>query len=325
MGDQGKIEITSGAHNSDPEFDRALKTTQDYRWYDVSAKMDEEFDNKDKTLVLQYSVRHEQKIDCGGGYIKILPDGLDQKKFGGDSEYNVMFGPDVCGTSTRKTHVIFTYDKKEGKPTNYLHKGDVKVETDKYTHLYTLIVKKDNTYEVQIDGEKVEGGKLADKFDFFHSKEIEDPKQSKPSDWVDEKKIPDPEDKKPDGYDDIPKQIPDPEASKPDDWDDEDDGEWEAPQIDNPEFKGEWKAKQIANPAYKGVWAPKKIANPEFVDDDELYSYKSFAFVGIDVWQVKSGTIFDNLLITDDVDAAKAAADKLKTFQDGEKKQKEEK
>merc|ERR1712224_105240 len=38
--DQGKIEITSGAHSSDPEFDRALKTTQDYRWYDVSAKMD---------------------------------------------------------------------------------------------------------------------------------------------------------------------------------------------------------------------------------------------------------------------------------------------
>merc|ERR1712224_700525 len=110
--DQGKIEITSGAHSSDPEFDRALKTTQDYRWYDVSAKMDEEFDNKDKTLVLQYSVRHEQKIDCGGGYIKILPDGLDQKKFGGDSEYNIMFGPDICGTGTRKTHVIFTYKGK---------------------------------------------------------------------------------------------------------------------------------------------------------------------------------------------------------------------
>merc|ERR1712046_380723 len=74
--------------------------------------------------------------------------------------------------------------------------------------------------------------------------------------------------------------------------------------------KGEWKAKRIANPAYKGVWAPKKIANPEFVDDDELYSYKSFAFVGIDVWQVKSGTIFDNILITDDADTAKAAAEK---------------
>lgn len=29
------------------------------------------------------------------------------------------------------------------------------------------------------------------------------------------------------------------------------DGEWEPPQIDNPEYKGEWKPKQIDNPNYK--------------------------------------------------------------------------
>merc|ERR1712160_104835 len=65
-----------------------------------------------------------------------------------------------------------------------------------------------------------------------------------------------------------------------------------------------------------GVWAPKKIANPEYVDDDTLYSYD---YVGIDVWQVKSGTIFDNLLITDDVAVATAAAEKIKASQDVEK------
>merc|ERR1712086_839245 len=129
----------------------------------------------------------------------------------------------------------------------------------------------------------------------------------KPEDWVDEAEMDDPEDKKPEGHDDIPAKLADPKATKPDDWDDESDGEWEAPQIDNPDFKGAWSAKRIANPAYKGVWAPKKIANPEYVDDDTLYSYDSFAYVGIDVWQVKSGTIFDNILITDDVAAAKKA------------------
>merc|ERR1711934_1232414 len=137
------------------------------------------------------------------------------------------------------------------------------------------------------------------------------PEDKKPSDWVDEAEMDDPEDKKPDGHDDIPAKIADPKATKPDDWDDESDGEWEAPQIDNPDFKGEWKAKRIANPAY--------------VEDDTIGKYASFGWVGIDVWQVKSGTIFDNLLITDDIDTAKAAADKLKDFQDGEKKQKEEK
>merc|ERR1712039_843953 len=68
-----------------------------------------------------------------------------------------------------------------------------------------------------------------------------------------------------------PKEIDDPEDKKPDDWDDEEDGEWEAPMIDNPDFKGEWHVKRISNPDYKDVWAPKKIANPAYVENNEVY------------------------------------------------------
>merc|ERR1711968_144844 len=211
------------------------------------------------------------------------------------------------------------------KEKNLLKDKDMRTESDELTHVYTLVVKPDNTFAVSIDGSEVESGKLADGWKFLEPKEIRDPDEKKPEDWVGEEMMDDPEDKKPEGYDDIPAKIADPKATKPDDWDDESDGEWEAPQIDNPEYKGEWKAKRIKNPAYKGVWAPKKIANPAYVDDTSIGQYGSFSWVGIDVWQVKSGTIFDNLLITDDVEAAKAAADKLKTFQDGERKQKEEK
>merc|ERR1712179_675606 len=68
----------------------------------------------------------------------------------------------------------------------------------------------------------------------------------------------------------------------------------------------------------------KLIDNPKFVDDDKLYSYAAFSTVGIDIWQVKSGTIFDNLLITDDVDYATAHAEKTwKAQKDGEKAMKE--
>jgi len=101
------------------------------------------------------------------------------------------------------------------------------VETDQLSHLYTLHVKADNTFEVLIDNKSVRAGSLEDEFDFLESREIKDPKESKPDDWVDEKRIPDPEDKKPDGYDDVPPEIPDPKAKKPGDWDEEDDGEWE--------------------------------------------------------------------------------------------------
>merc|ERR1712164_81726 len=240
-------------------------------------------------------------------------------KFNGDSKYNIMFGPDICGGSTKKTYVIFNYKEK-----NLDKKTEVRAESDTLSHLYTLIVKPDNTYEVQIDMNKVDSGSLSEGWAFLEPKQIRDPDEKKPSDWVDEAEIDDPADKKPEGYDAIPAKIADPKAKKPDDWDDESDGTWEAPQIDNPEFKGPWKAKRIKNPAYKGVWEAKLIPNPKYVPDDNLYKYANFGSVGIDVWQVKSGTIFDNILITDDVDYAKQHAEKTwKAQKDGEKAMKE--
>lgn len=70
-------------------------------------------------------------------------------------------------------------------------------QDDEFTHLYTLIVKPDNTYEVRIDGSKVESGELEADWDFLPSKKIKDPEAKKPEDWDDKKKIDDPEDKKP--------------------------------------------------------------------------------------------------------------------------------
>merc|ERR1711981_191185 len=314
--DLGKFVAAAGINGDASNL--GLKTSQDAKFYGISA-VTKDFSTKDKPLVVQYSVKHEQGIDCGGAYLKLGPAPFDGKKFHGETVYNVMFGPDICGM-TKRTHLIFNYKEK-----NLLKDKDLRTESDELTHIYTLVVKPDNTFAVSIDGSEVESGKLADGWKFLEPKEIDDPEDKKPADWVDEAEMDDPEDKKPEGYDDIKAKIADPKATKPDDWDDESDGEWEAPQIDNPEFKGEWKAKRIKNPDYKGVWAPKKIANPDFVDDDQLYSFDSFAWVGIDVWQVKAGTIFDNLLITDDVDTAKAAADKIKVGMEAEKKMKEEK
>merc|ERR1712013_873570 len=89
------------------------------------------------------------------------------------------------------------------------------------------------------------------------------------------------------------------------------------------EYKGEWIAKRISNPAYKGFWEAKKIANPEYEDDDAVYKYDDFGFVGIDLWQVKANTIFDNIIITDDVAEADAFAAKWKSLSKVEKEQKE--
>jgi len=302
----GKFVLTAGKFYGDAEKDKGIQTSQDAKFYALSAKHTP-FSTRDKTMVVQFTVKHEQNIDCGGGYVKMFDCSLDQSDMHGESPYNVMFGPDICGPGTKKVHVIFSHKGK-----NHLIKKDIRCKDDVFTHVYTLILNPDRTYEVLIDNEKVESGSLEDDWDFLPPKKIKDPEAKKPEDWDDRAKIDDPEDEKPEDWD-KPEHVVDPDATKPEDWDDEMDGEWEPPMIDNPEYKGEWKPRQIDNPAYKGAWVHPEIDNPEYNADDakDLGKYDEFCKIGLDLWQVKSGTIFDNLLITDDPAEAKKSAEEL--------------
>lgn len=314
----GKFILTPGKYYDDAKRDQGIKTSEDFRFYAISSKFENnKFDNLDKELIVQFSVKHEQSIDCGGGYVKLFDCSLDQEQMHGETEYKIMFGPDICGPATKKVHVIFNYKGK-----NLLINKDIRCKDDELTHLYRLHIKPDNTYKVLIDGEVVEKGELEADWDFLAPKKIKDPDAKKPADWEDKEKIDDPDDKKPDDWD-VPELIPDPDAKKPDDWDDEIDGEWQPAQISNPAFKGEWKPRLIDNPKYKGPWVHPEIDNPEYVPDDKLYHQNEICAIGIDVWQVKSGSIFDNILITDDEKAADAEADIIiKKTMEGEKQMK---
>ena len=275
--------------------------------------------------MVQFTVKHEQNLDCGGGYIKLLPASLEPKKFDGDSPYYIMFGPDICGS--KKVHVIFNY-----KGENKLIKEVIQPKSDIDTHVYTLVVKPDQTYQVLIDNVEAKAGSLEEHWDFLPPKKIKDPAASKPADWDDNAKIDDPNDVKPADWDDQPEYINDPDATKPDDWDDELDGEWEPAKVRNPEYKGAWRPKRIDNPNYKGVWVHPLIDNPEYKADPELGVYSNIGAVGFDLWQVKSGSIFDNIIVSTSVAEAKAFYDETtgktlaaeqaarKAFQDEETK-----
>merc|ERR1711937_793027 len=268
-------------------------------------------------LIIQYQAKYEKDIECGGGYVKIGPKMADGKTFGDPTEYNIMFGPDKCGY-TKRTHLIFNYKGK-----NVLKKSDLayKQEGEGTSHVYRMTLKPDNIVKVEIDTEKIYEGSLKEDWEMLKPKTISDPDDKKPSDWVDDSMMDDPEVKKPDDWVEE-KRIVDPDAKKPDDWDDEEDGEWEAPMKDNPAYKGEWNVKRISNPAYKGFWEAKKIANPEYEDDDTVYKYADFGFIGFDLWQVKGGAIFDNVIVCDDKADADAFAAKWKALSEHEKAEK---
>merc|ERR1719274_12922 len=315
-GTQGTWVHSAGKWFADEAADKGIQTKEDSKFFGISAGFDS-FSNKGKDLIIQYQAKYEKDVECGGGYVKVGPKMSDPTTFGDPTAYNIMFGPDKCGY-TKRTHLIFNYDGK-----NVLKKSDLsyKQEDEGTSHLYRLVVKPDNTARVEIDQEKIYEGSIKDDWEVLKPKEIDDPDDKKPSDWVEDSMMDDPESKKPDDWVEE-KRIVDSEAKKPDDWDDEEDGEWEAPMKDNPEFKGEWYVKRISNPAYRGVWNAKKIANPEFKDDDSIYAYEDFGFIGFDLWQVKGGTIFDNIIITDDVAEADKFAEKWKALSAHEKEEK---
>ena len=71
---------------------KGIQTSQDAKFYGLSMKFDKPFSNEGKTFVIQFTVKHEQNIDCGGGYVKLFASDLDQKNMHGDTPYYIMFG-----------------------------------------------------------------------------------------------------------------------------------------------------------------------------------------------------------------------------------------
>ncbi|XP_014091866.3 calnexin isoform X2 [Bactrocera oleae] len=265
----------------------------------IASKLNKPFTFKSDTpLVVQYEVTMQEGQECGGSYIKLLSHGVhteNLKKFNDKTPYTIMFGPDKCGSDI-KLHFIFRHvnpingsieEKHCKKPKDRLEEPF----KDKLPHLYQLVIRPDNTFEISVDHKVVNQGSLLSEFapPVNPPREIDDPEDKKPKDWDEREKIPDPTAKKPEDWDDdAPPQIPDPTAVipdgwleeesvmipdptavKPEDWDAEMDGEWEAPMIDNPACEkavgcGEWKAPLIPNKEYKGKWRAPLIDNPNY-------------------------------------------------------------
>ncbi|GLI76502.1 hypothetical protein PoHVEF18_004775 [Penicillium ochrochloron] len=275
------------------EGDKGLVVKNAAAHHAISAKFPKKIDNKGKTLVVQYEVKPQNSLVCGGAYLKLLQENkkLHQEEFSNATPYVIMFGPDKCG-ATNKVHFIFRHkNPKTGEYEEKHLKTPPVARTSKVTSLYTLIVKPDQTFEILINGESAKAGSLLEDFTpaVNPEKEIDDPKDKKPADWVDEVQIPDPEATKPadwdeeapfeipdedaekpaDWLDDEPTSVPDPEAEKPEDWDDEEDGDWLAPTVPNPKCAevsgcGEWTRPMIKNPEYKGKWSAPMIDNPAY-------------------------------------------------------------
>ncbi|CAL7942376.1 unnamed protein product [Xylocopa violacea] len=280
------------------EGDLGLVLKSKARHAAISTTLSKPFYFKNDPLIVQYEVNFQEGQECGGAYLKLLsldPEHQDLKKFHDKTPYTIMFGPDKCGNNV-KLHFIFRHKNPLNGSMEEKHckKPRERLEDffkDKQPHLYTLIVRPDNSFEIKVDNKVVNSGSLLDDFTppVNPPLEIEDPTDVKPDDWDDREKIPDVTAVKPDDWDedapaqivdeddvmpegwleDEPPMIPNPDSVKPEDWDVEMDGEWEPPEIPNPKCAdapgcGPYKQKMKRNPRYKGRWSWPLINNPNY-------------------------------------------------------------
>ncbi|XP_076933476.1 calnexin homolog isoform X1 [Bidens hawaiensis] len=330
---------------SEGHDDYGLLVSEKAKKYALVKELEKPVELKDGTIVLQFEVRLQNGLECGGAYLKYLRPqeaGWTAKGFDNESPYSIMFGPDKCG-ATNKVHFILKHkNPKSGEYIEHHLKFPPSAPSDKLTHIYTAVLKPDNELVILIDGEEKKKANFLSSEDFepalIPAKTIPDPDDKKPEDWDERAKIPDPEATKPYDWDedapmeildeeaekpegwleDEPEEIDDPEAVKPEDWDDEEDGEWESPKIDNPKcesapgcgewrrpfkrnpaYKGKWHAPLIDNPAYNGIWKPREIPNPDYFELEKP-DFEPIAAIGIEIWTMQDGILFDNILIASD-------------------------
>ncbi|XP_015716539.1 calmegin isoform X1 [Coturnix japonica] len=292
----GRWEVEELKENTVPG-DKGLVLKSAAKHHAISAMLTKTFIFDKNPLIVQYEVNFQGGIDCGGAYIKLLSstDDLDLEFFFDKTPYTIMFGPDKCGEDYKLHFIIRHKNPKTGEyDEKHAKRPDVdlkKFYLDKKTHLYTLVLKPDDTFEMLIDQSVISKGSLLEDMipPINPPKEIDDPADKKPEDWDERQKIPDPNAVKPDDWDEDepskiedldavkpegwldyePQYVPDPNAKKPKDWDEEMDGEWEAPQVPNPKCAtapgcGLWVRPMKNNPKYKGKWKAPMIVNPNY-------------------------------------------------------------
>ncbi|KAH7278296.1 hypothetical protein KP509_38G034600 [Ceratopteris richardii] len=350
-----------------------LLASEKAKKYGIATTLPKVVHFEDKPVVLQYELRLQNGIECGGSYLKFLQvqeDGWTPEQLDNESPYSIMFGPDKCG-ATNKVHFIFRHKHpKTGLYKEHHLKFPPAIMNDKLTHVYTAVIHPNNKVSILIDGEeKKSADLLSDDFEppVLPPQTIKDPEDKKPEDWDERAKIPDPDASKPEDWDedapyeiedieaekpegwldDEPEEIDDEEAVKPEDWDDEEDGAWEVPKVPNPKcidgpgcgewkrpmkknpaYKGKWYAAMIDNPAYKGIWKARDIPNPDYFHLVKP-SLEPISAVGIEIWTMQDGILFDNILVTNDEELGKHYRDtewKVKfDLEKAEQKKEEEK
>ena len=173
----GKWVVSAGDCFGNQQKWLGLLTTKSHRDYILYTNFTKPMNSIENDLIVQYTVRLNPYADCSGQFIKIMESKSDMARFSQDLPFAIKFGPDLCGPSFRRVHFVITYNGIEYETNHPL--GFIK---DPFTHSYTLIIRKNNTFSVLLDGDVVDEATLEERFDFkkpIHDKNLNNNQEMK--------------------------------------------------------------------------------------------------------------------------------------------------
>ena len=288
-----------------------------------------------ETIVIQYETRAQLVYTCFSSIMRIYTSEFDVYHQTNYTNQFLEFGPDYCKGLHNARLNFFTKDESAKTITHKL-KANITVPGDEIPHLYTLIIRPNNTFEYMIDTMSFYNGTFTGSFtpNFVEPEFIDDPNDHKPSDWEDNEFIPDLTATKPNDWNESepemipnprvrrpplgwrlhePEMIPDPKAQKPEEWNDRIHGQWKPKMIPNPKckigcgpwkppliknkkYKGKWSPPLIRNPKFKGIWKPKQIPNPNYKPVGNFEMPPIYG-IGFSVWSYYHDVAITNIMI----------------------------
>ena len=67
----GAWEVSSGKFFADEQKNQGLRTVDNMRFYALTAPFAEPVSNAGRDLIVQFSAKNEQNLNCGGAYVKV--------------------------------------------------------------------------------------------------------------------------------------------------------------------------------------------------------------------------------------------------------------
>ncbi|CAL8112751.1 unnamed protein product [Orchesella dallaii] len=120
------------------------------------------FNNRNETLVMQFSVQFQSKAHCQLAFLRLYDCQFSTDDFGTHTPYVMQIGPQICGT-TRINRLSAEFQEPGRSSIKPVDK-DIEPVNNTSVNIYALALEADGTYHIIMNANATQNGTLKDEF-----------------------------------------------------------------------------------------------------------------------------------------------------------------